>query len=64
MDIVWLGESTYHGITVTEPFGQTDRWRRPPGGLLPMTSIFPIIGSSALLDVDGNAGRRARDEDA
>lgn len=29
-----------------------------------MTSIFPIIGSSALLDVDGNAGRLARDEDA
>ncbi|HCF2589804.1 PAAR domain-containing protein [Pseudomonas aeruginosa] len=59
MDIVRLGDSTDHGGTVMEAFGQTDLNGKPMAGVghqvvCPLCKgTFPIIEGSTLLDVDG-----------
>lgn len=60
-DIVRLGDSTSHGGTVIQAFGQTDLNGKPMAGVghqvvCPMCKgAFPIVEGSALLDVDGVA---------
>ncbi|BCQ62164.1 Zn-binding Pro-Ala-Ala-Arg (PAAR) domain-containing protein, incolved in TypeVI secretion [Pseudomonas sp. NFPP10] len=61
MDIVRLGDSTTHGGTVIEAFGETDLNGKPVAGVghLVMCPLckgaFPIVQGSTLLDVGGVA---------
>lgn len=58
-DIVRLGDSTSHGGTVIEAFGQTNLNGKPMAGVghavvcPKCKGIFPIAEGSALLDVGG-----------
>ncbi len=59
MDIVRKGDSTDHGGTVLEGFGQTDLNGRPIAGVGHKVScpkckgVFPIVEGSACYSVDG-----------
>lgn len=58
MDIIRLGDTTSHGGTVIEAFGQTDLNGKPMAGVghrgLPLVQgNLPITEGSALLDVNG-----------
>ncbi|MBB4866989.1 putative Zn-binding protein involved in type VI secretion [Pseudomonas nitritireducens] len=60
-EIIRLGDSTSHGGTVIQAFGQTNLNGKPMAGVghqvvCPLCKgVFPIAQGSALLDVDGIA---------
>lgn len=70
MDIIRLGDTTSHGGTVIEAFGQTDLNGKPMAGVghqvvCPLCKgTFPITEGCALLDVNGVPGRATWDENS